>query len=262
MDTHNTPDSYPHEDGMGAGILIFEWYHESREECIQLSYAPHEGIQFGIEVVTKHSTLHGHASETLSGATEACSVSMYMMNHFAFLSEQDDSDVEELKERIEELEEVADGEQSRRQTLEEKNRLLRTQMNSLIETSTTGYDQGNWRGMIQRPQFWRPPTNQEIREVAFHIDLHWHGNEPDSEDDVSDPSKKLVADSYLIVLEDIEFKHTQNGTKLLFMHNKTAGEYTTFIWEHDGSTVEIAQRPTMRNRDHSSEQTLWFGFDK
>lgn len=261
VDSYNSSKSYPDLDMASGGIKLFEWLHETREESVEVWFNPSEDTPYAIEVITSQSTLHGHGSCSWSGAMEACSVSMYMMNHFAFLSEQDDSEVEALKERIEELEEAADGEQSRRQTLEEKNELLRSQLNTLIETGTTGYDQGNWRGMIQRPQFWRPPTTEEILNLAFFIDKNWHGKDPESREDVTEVTKDFVSDSYIIVLDDIEFKHTQNGDQLLFMHNRPAGEYSTFLLSDEKDMIEIAQRPTMRNREHSSEQTSWFMFN-
>lgn len=240
-------DTYPVEKPMTGTLTLMEWYHETREECITFGCAgPNTEHPFGVDIETASGMYHAHGAANFERGLEAVSVITYMMNHLASSREYSASEVKELQNRIEELEEASRSHKSRATTLENKNEMLRSQLNTLINTVSAGYDEGNWRGMVQQPQIWRPPTNEEIRTVTKFIDNNWYPKKEPDEGDLTYDAKEDISSSYLIVLDDFNAIRDHFKDKMLIYFSGVDGLFTTFFWDEHNRVHQINQDEQMR----------------
>lgn len=243
-----SPDSYPTTYSVDIGCILYEWYHETREEHIQFGcVGDHEVHSFSISIISGGGMYHAHGAANFERAIEACSTAMFMMNHAAHSNKREAENTRELRERIEELEEACDAHSKRANTLESKNETLRNQLTTLINTVSTGYDEGNWYGMIEQPQIWRPPTSDEIRTVTKFIDNNWYTDKEPDEGELSYDAKEDVQSSYLIVLDDFNAIRDHFQDKMLIYFSGVDGLFTTFFWDEHSRVHQINQDEQMRN---------------
>lgn len=249
--------TYPRRNPQSGVHIINEWGHDETDAYVSLGFELHdEDAQFGIDVLSPNSALwHAHGVDGLDPAIEATEVAIYMMQHAitAGVFEEDESN------RVDELEEAYEAEKNRAKTLESKNEILRNQINILTETMTTGYDEGNWHGYNTRDQIWRPPTNEEIKRLALHVDEYWHDHEPDDLSEVSLETRNVIEEIYMIVLDDYHSVVTGVEDKTLFVMNKTDGAYVCYLFNEDDVGLKtVAQRPEMYDDTRFGETVVSF----
>lgn len=254
---------YPEEQPMAGTVLLMGWRHKRRPEEVILGVAPegHEG--FGIDIQIDTGTYHAHGAKNLEGACEAVSMATYMLNHGAYEHQRSSEREEELQDTVEALREQVNTYKSRAEYYESKNDMLRSQMNTLINTMSSGYDDGDWRGMVQRSQQWRPPSREELLDLAIFIDRKWYENSTEDEDDISKGARSDVSEAFIIVLDGFAPFPENNDlwdeyeARLMFYHEPSQGMYSVFMWnEAEDLIYEVLQAEAMKENSSNDLHTV------
>lgn len=264
MESDCLQDEYPHVEQMANTLTIMEWGHRSRDEYVGIALTTTDITKspFSVQVNDRGGVYHGHGSMTLTSAMEIASVCMFMLNHSAD-TRVTEAEVERLRHNVEALEEQTEALANENSELRSKNNTLRSQMGTLIETATSGYEEGNWHNMVSKPQSWRPPNENELIRLAEHIDRYWYDNEPMENDGVSDHAKNLVSESYMIVLEGWSSVVSRVEDKALFMLHNSDGLFGLYLFNDDDQGMkEVKQRPQMLAEDSDNSVVVSFGDDR
>lgn len=254
---HRTVPSY---NGMAGSVLLARYEHDEHTTKIDVYLNNSEvDIMFGVSYLVGGSVQTSHPTNSVSAASTIVNMMMDMHDTVrrtaGFNETEKDKKIEELNQRVDELETELEGYDNTNEMLSSRIEGLNEQLDycqNLLSTfeklSLYQDDSIEWYGIMRKDQNWRPPYHNELMDLAKYIETNWLGSEVDDNYVGSEEARDILSQSYIITLGGFKSPTPGYNPKMMFVLTGNAEQFHVFMWDDDGRMIELPQNKDAREQ--------------